>query len=307
MALKKINWKRVVFGEKTKEEKKKRFWKIVKSNLIEFAIALLLVCIMFGSRCASSQGLFNKEELASQISQGFLDETSESSVGNSVFVSESDAAAETSSPLRSYSVTSVPGVDLDDLPDDIYAIEINGGVPFFTDDEIQMESSIQFTGKDALNRTGPATACLSSDLLPSGERDEEALAGLAPSGWQAIKADDVDNGWLYNRCHLIGWLFAGDATNDGMNLITGTRQLNIEGMLPQEIAVVNVIEDNPGIHVMYRVTPVYVGDELVARGVIMEALSVEDNGTAVRFCFFIPNTQQGYVIDYATGNAQKKS
>lgn len=183
-----------------------------------------------------------------------------------------------------------------------YAVTLNDGIPYFTDDELSIEAYENYAELDELGRCGVAMACLSSELQPAEGESRESISSVKPSGWVSIEADDVDGGWLYNRCHLIGWQLAGENANT-LNLITGTRQLNIEGMLPQENAVDQALEQYPGIHIMYRVTPVYIDDELVARGVVMEAFSVEDNGATICFCFWCPNCQEGWTIDYATGNA----
>ena len=182
------------------------------------------------------------------------------------------------------------------------AVTLNNGNPYFTDDEISIEAYESYADLDDLGRCGVAMACLSSELQPAEGESRESISSIKPSGWQSIEAPDVDGGWLYNRCHLIGWQLAGENANP-KNLITGTRQLNIDGMLAQENAIDQALEQYPGIHIMYRVTPIYMGDELVARGVVMEALSVEDNGSLISFCFWCPNTQEGWTIDYATGNA----
>lgn len=183
-----------------------------------------------------------------------------------------------------------------------YAVTLNGGQPYFTSEEITDQPFESYAELDQFGRCGVAFACLSSELQPADGERRESISSVKPSGWQSIEAPDVDGSWLYNRCHLIGWQLAGENANP-KNLITGTRQLNIEGMLPQENAVDEALEKYPGIHIMYRVTPIYVGDELVARGVVMEALSVDDNGSAICFCFWCPNVQEGWTIDYATGMA----
>ena len=135
--------------------------------------------------------------------------------------------------------------------------------------------------------------------MPTEERG--AIGDVRPSGWHTVKYDIVDGNKLYNRCHLIGYQLSGENANEE-NLITGTRYLNVEGMLPFENQVAEYVEGT-GNHVLYRVTPVFTGTNLLADGVLMEAFSVEDGGAGVCFCVFCYNVQPGIVIDYATGGS----
>jgi len=183
-----------------------------------------------------------------------------------------------------------------------YAVTLNNGMPYFTDSELTLTPYESYAELDELGRCGVAMACLNSSIQPADGEKRDSISSVKPSGWQSIEAKDVDGGWLYNRCHLIGWQLAGENANP-KNLITGTRQLNIEGMLPQENAVDEALEQYPDMCIMYRVTPIYIENELVARGVVMEAFSVDDNGRTICFCFWCPNVQEGWTIDYATGNA----
>ena len=135
-------------------------------------------------------------------------------------------------------------------------------------------------------------------------RRKEEIGEIKPSGWQTVKYDGIDGNYLYNRCHLLGYALSGENANE-KNLITGTRYLNTDGMQPFEEKTLEYIEQT-GNHVMYRVTPVYEGDELVARGVLMEAKSVEDDGKGICFCAFCYNVQPGITIDYSTGESKKE-
>ena len=198
-----------------------------------------------------------------------------------------------------------PVISLDEIPDYTrYAyVEINGGDPFFTEDEITDEAFESYSPLDALGRCGVAFACLGIELMPTEERGE--IASIIPTGWEYggisnnNTYDFVENEYVYNRCHLIGFQLAGENDNE-RNLITGTRYMNIEGMLPFENEVAEYVEDTEN-HVMYRVTPIYNGLDYVARGVLMEAYSVEDNGRGVCFCIYAYNVQPGVYIDYFTG------
>ena len=173
---------------------------------------------------------------------------------------------------------------------------VNGNVPFFTEDEITAEPFESYEGLDALGRTGSVTACLKVDDLNIGPRAD--ISGIKPSGWAQEKYSFVDEEWLYNRCHLRAHSLGG--RDDETNLITGTRYFNTEGMWPIEESAVYYLEGNPGKHLMYRVTPVYEGTNLLASGVLMEAYSVEDGGK-LSYCVFVHNVQPNVTIDYATG------
>ena len=178
-------------------------------------------------------------------------------------------------------------------------VAVNGNVPYFTEDEITDQSFEEYAELDSLGRCGPAVASVGRDLMPTEER--QSIGSVKPSGWQTVKYDCVDGKYLYNRCHLIGFQLSGENANR-KNLITGTRYLNIEGMLPFENMTADYVKET-GNHVMYRVTPVFQGNNLVADGVLMEGWSVEDEGEGICFCVFAYNAQPGIVIDYATGES----
>lgn len=198
-----------------------------------------------------------------------------------------------------------PVISLDEIPEykrSAY-VEINGGDPYFKDNEITDEAFESYSELDALGRCGVAFACIGIELMPTEERGE--IASITPTGWEYggmsnnNTYDFVENEYVYNRCHLIGFQLAGENDNE-RNLITGTRYMNIEGMLPFENEVADFVEKT-GYHVMYRVTPIFSGLDYVARGVLMEAYSVEDNGRGVCFCIYAYNVQPGVTIDYFTG------
>ena len=179
--------------------------------------------------------------------------------------------------------------------------EINGNVPAFGDDELVTDAFENYSDLDSLGRCGVAYANICKEIMPTEERG--AIGMVKPSGWHTVKYNDrIDGNYLYNRCHLIGYQLAGENANE-KNLITGTRYLNVTGMLPFENEVVDYVEST-GNHVLYRVTPVYDGDNLVASGVQMEAESVEDKGAGVSFNVYVYNVQPGVLIDYATGGSE---
>ncbi len=180
-------------------------------------------------------------------------------------------------------------------------VVLNDNKPLFEDSEINTEVFELYSGLDNLGRCGVAYANLCKELMPLEERGE--IGNIRPSGWQIAKYNDIiDGNYLYNRCHLIGYQLAGENSNV-TNLITGTRYLNVEGMLPFENQVAEYIRST-GNHVLYRVNPIFEGDNLVASGVTMEAFSVEDNGEGVRFYVYVYNVQPGIVIDYASGDSK---
>lgn len=182
-------------------------------------------------------------------------------------------------------------------------ISVCGGDPDFSEDEITSVSFEYYSELDALGRCGVCIASVGQDIMPTEKRG--SIGQVKPTGWHTVKYDFVDGKYLYNRCHLIGFQLTGENANR-RNLITGTRYLNVEGMLPFENMVADYVKET-GNHVMYRVTPIFVGDELLARGVHIEAESVEDGGDGIMFNVFCYNVQPGVVLDYATGEGTADS
>lgn len=186
-------------------------------------------------------------------------------------------------------------------------VEIDGNVPSFSSEEIEeAQDFVKETGRgqeefsklDTRGRCGAAVASVGREMMPDGERG--SIGMVRPSGWQLDKYDFIDNGgYLYNRCHLIGWQLTGQ-NEEERNLITGTRYMNTSGMLPFENEVADYVRTT-GNHVLYRATPVFSGKELVARGVQIEALSLEDSGKGLSFNVYCYNVQPGVTIDYKTG------
>lgn len=191
-------------------------------------------------------------------------------------------------------------VSLDEIPEyrgEPY-VEINGNRPDFSQEDRNTEAFEAYSSLDSLGRCGTAFANVGQELMPRGER--ENISQIHPTGWQHVEYDFVDGESLYNRCHLIAHQLTGENANE-RNLITGTRYMNTEGMLPFEEMVGDYVREEDG-HVLYRVTPVFEGSDLVARGVEMEGYSVEDQGESVSFHIFAYNVQPGVEIDYATGD-----
>lgn len=177
-------------------------------------------------------------------------------------------------------------------------VVLNDNWPDFDAEDMTLEPFETYSELDYLGRCGTAYANICIDIMPTEPRGD--IGQVKPSGWQVAKYDFVDGKYLYNRCHLIGYQLAGENANK-QNLITGTRYMNVEGMLPFENMVDGYVEET-GSHVLYRVTPVFDGDNLVATGVEIEAFSVEDEGEGICFHVFVYNVQPGVVIDYATGD-----
>lgn len=180
-----------------------------------------------------------------------------------------------------------------------YAV-LNGNQPYFQQHELSTAELESYSGLDALGRCGAAFANVSPQFMPTEERG--SIGQVKLSGWHTVRYDCVEGQYLYNRCHLIGYQLAAENANV-KNLITGTRYLNMEGMLPFENMVADYVEET-GSHVAYRVTPVFHSDDLLASGVLMEGYSIEDQGEGICFCIFAYNVQPGVTIDYRTGESR---
>ena len=179
-------------------------------------------------------------------------------------------------------------------------VTVNNNIPGLTLNDRTSTYFESYTPLDSMGRCGVAVACLGKETMPTEDRGE--IGSVKPSGWHSVKYDVVDGKYLYNRCHLIGFQLSGENANT-RNLITGTRYMNVDGMLPFENMVADYIKETNN-HVLYRVTPVFKGDELVARGVQIEAYSVEDEGEGICFNVYCYNNQPDVEIDYSTGSSQ---
>ena len=202
---------------------------------------------------------------------------------------------------------SVPDYETTITVDQIPAYEgepyvvINNNEPSFTAEERSSDTFESYGELDELGRCTVAFANISIELMPN--EDRESIGMIKPTGWHTVKYDNVDGKYLYNRCHLIGFQLSGENANE-RNLITGTRYMNVEGMLPFENMVADYIKET-GNHVLYRVTPIFVDDELVARGVVMEGYSIEDQGESICFHVFVYNVQPGIEINYVDGDSHQ--
>ena len=180
--------------------------------------------------------------------------------------------------------------------------KVHNNEPYFTKKEITDKSFEDYMPLDKLGRCQTATACLGTETLPDAPRGD--IGQIKPAGWHTVKYPEYINGsYLYNRCHLIAYELSAENANE-KNLITGTRYMNVSGMLPYENMTTDYIENTKN-HVMYRATPIFVDDELVCRGVLLEGLSVEDKGVGLKFCVFCYDIQPNISIDYATGDSKR--
>lgn len=200
----------------------------------------------------------------------------------------------------------VVSTTIENIPEYIYNpyVLINNNVPSFEESDYTTKAFERYSDLDNFGRCGVAYANICKEIMPPKDIERESLYSIMPSGWKQTKYENIVEGnYLYNRCHLIGYQLAGENANE-KNLITGTRYMNVDGMLPFENEVADYIEKNQNNHVLYRVTPIFEGENLVASGVQMEAYSVEDKGKGICFNVYVYNVQPGIVIDYATGESK---
>lgn len=194
---------------------------------------------------------------------------------------------------RSYDAENIP--DYDGTP----VITLNNNTPSFTEEDLNVKSLEEYSDLDSLGRCGVAMALVGKETMPTEERG--SIGMIKPTGWHTVKYDNVDGKYLYNRCHLIGYQLTGENANE-KNLITCTRFMNATSMLKYENEVADYI-DETGNHVLYRVTPIFKGDNLLATGAQMEAQSIEDGGKGMKFNVFVYNVQDGITIDYKNGDS----
>lgn len=278
-----------------------------KRLIIQLSLWLALLLAFTGcaeSTVTSQDNTYAIEQLATIPSE--LLEASETAVSEPESGQPQENASDTQESQQVTSATDVPtgeGTSAFSLREiSAYSgtpyTEVNGNQPYFTEEELTTQSFETYSELDSLGRCGVAYANVGQDLMPTEPRGE--IGAVKPSGWHLVKYDNVDGKYLYNRCHLIAYMLAAENANP-QNLITGTRYLNVQGMLPFETKVCDYVK-NTGNHVLYRVTPIFDGDNLLADGVLMEAYSVEDAGEGISFCVFAYNVQPGIGIDYATGD-----
>lgn len=228
-------------------------------------------------------------------------ETTNTKKDTATALTAKDKTSSTTETTAKSQTSTATSVSLSDIP--AYSgspyVAVNNNVPFFTDNDMTTTAFETYSNLDNLSRCGVAYANVCTEIMPTEERG--AIGQVKPSGWHTVKYDIVSGKYLYNRCHLIGYQLSAENANT-KNLITGTRYLNTEGMLPFENMVADYVKETNN-HVLYRVTPMFDGNNLVASGVLMEAKSVEDNGDGILFNVYCYNVQPGIAIDYATGDS----
>lgn len=246
------------------------------------ALLCLLVFILMGTACGSGT-----QETVSPAAQ--TEETPESL---------KEPVAEDFSVEQIVNSFGTEVVEVPEYTGNAYTA-VHDNVPFFEKSGLPTESFEYYSELDELGRCGIVCANIGRDIMPTEKRGD--IGQVKPSGWHTVKYDNVDGNYLYNRCHLIGYQLSAENANE-KNLITGTRYLNVMGMLPFENMVADYVKET-GNHVLYRVTPLFDGDDLLAYGVLMEGWSVEDVGEGICFNVFAYNVQPDIVIDYATGDS----
>lgn len=287
-----------------------------------FLLAALVLSLLVG--CSMDEGNSSNypDDSPSSVSSGIVESPQSTDSVEQSSADTDDSGVETEKPSRPNGQGSMTGQEIDQpvsstLPSESTAatsfslsdvepysgsayVAVNGNIPYFTSSELTTTSFELYSALDSLSRCGTAYACIGQDLMPTEERG--SIGSVKPSGWHTVRYNGVvDGNYLYNRCHLIGFQLSGENANE-RNLITGTRYLNIDGMLPFENMVADYVQETNN-HVLYRVTPVFEGDNLLAAGVLMEGYSVEDDGDGICFCIFAYNVQPGVTINYATGDS----
>ena len=243
--------------------------KIILKSILGLIIALLVAL-----------GVYNQDEIVNLFQDN----------------NQSDKTNVQSNTTQSYDMDAIPAYAGQNY------VVINDNKPEFTEQDYTTETFENYSELDSLGRCGVAYANISQDTMPTEERG--SIGMIKPTGWHTVKYDNVNGKYLYNRCHLIGYQLSGENANE-KNLITCTRQMNTEGMLDFENQIAEYVE-NTGNHVLYRVTPVFERNNLLATGVQMEAMSVEDKGQGVSFNIFVYNVQDGIETDYSNGDSHQK-
>jgi len=264
---------------------------VIKRYSLSLAALFIALFLLLSAGC--SQGTREEADQGSESTAAIRTSVPEETESVPTDTEEQTESAETQIPEPALG----DPLDSDSVP--VYTGEpfciINNNDPEFSEPQLTTVSYEYYSELDGLGRCGVCVACVGKDLMPTEERG--SIGQIKPTGWQTVKYESVDGNYLYNRCHLIAYQIAGENENT-KNLITGTRYMNKDGMLPFENMVTDYVKET-GNHVLYRSTPVFAGDELLARGVHLEAYSVEDGGAGIRFNVFCYNVQPGITIDYS--------
>ena len=247
----------------------------------------------------SSFEISSADDTASKDSE--TSSNTSSTASDNTVTSQTSSKEETVSSIGTGNATAVKPSDIPAYSGKPYAI-VNNNIPNFSASELTQKGYEKYSPLDSLGRTQMAIASVGKDTMPAPSEERGSISSIKPSGWIQAKYTNVSGGWLYNRCHLIGWQLSAENANKS-NLITGTKYLNINGMLPFENMVADYIKET-GDHVAYRITPIYEGNNLLASGVQMEAYSIGDKGESICFNVYCYNVQPGVTINYATGASE---
>ena len=277
----------------------------MRSNKLSYFLTLLLcLCMLVGCGSGAATQVMLKAEDSEPESyvETVQTESAENDPGDETEIQTAAAQVQSDdSKQKVVHTDTASAFNAADVP--AYSGEpytaVNNNEPYFTSDNLTTEAFENYSELDALGRCGVAYANVCLETMPTEKRGN--ISEVKPTGWHSVKYDNVDGKSLYNRCHLIGYQLTAENANQ-QNLITGTRYLNVDGMLPFENMVADYVKETDN-HVLYRVTPIFTGDNLVADGVLMEGYSVEDEGDGICFCVYAYNVQPGITIDYATGDS----
>lgn len=266
-----------------------------KNNFVSLFLAIIIIGFTVGCNQSNAPTEHNSGCLSSsKITESLIfSETEIPDISEKHTTPDASEVPDTSDTFQSINIGDVPSYSGNPY------VEINNNEPLFSDSDLIAKSFEHYSALDYLERCGTAYACVGQDIMPTEKRG--SIGEVKPSGWHTVKYDIVSGKYLYNRCHLIGYQLSAENANTA-NLITGTRYMNVEGMLPFENMVADYIKETNN-HVLYRVTPIFDKTNLVANGVQMEAKSVEDNGDGICFNVFVYNVQPGITIDYSTGDS----
>lgn len=284
-----------------REKMKIKKWLAIVIAIVMFVAGISLLGETEPSDTSGNPSISTQQSIQSEESSASLPSENESHSSSAQQSSSSSHQSQQAiqSPSHAGKVDGIPAYNGQPY------VALNGNVPVFSQNELTNQGYESYQALDSLGRTQRVIASLGKETMPKEGEKRGDISKIYPSGWIQAKYENVSGGWLYNRCHLIGWQLSAENANS-RNLITGTKYFNIEGMLPFENMVADYIKET-GNHVAYRVTPYYVGNNLLASGVQIEAFSVEDNGEGICFNIYCYNVQPGISIDYATGASAGKS
>ncbi|SDB07646.1 DNA/RNA non-specific endonuclease [Eubacterium oxidoreducens] len=265
-------------------------------KLRQLILPLILLLMLMGGGCSQAEIADESLVVSNEQSSVSEEETKTQAAQEEEQEQESHKEAADSSEQTSnaFDITQIPEYC------GVASYVVNNNEPYFTEDEITDEAFEDYGALDSLGRCTTAFACVGTETMPTQERG--SIGSVKPTGWHTVKYNGIDGNYLYNRCHLIAYCLGAENANE-KNLITGTRYMNVEGMLPYEEETASYI-DRTQNHVMYRVTPIFEENNFLASGVLMEAYSVEDEGEGICFCVYCYNVQPDITIDYATGDSK---